>query len=101
MTRTRTFLRRAALLTVVATAGLAHADPAAMASGEVRKIDADGAKLTLKHGEIKSLDMPPMTMVFHVADKKQLEKLQVGDKVRFKAAQVQGRYTVTEITKQP
>ncbi len=89
------------LLAGLLVAGGAIANPGAMASGEVRKIDLDGAKLTLKHGEIKSLDMPPMTMVFHMADKKQLEKLQVGDKVRFKASQVQGRYTVTEIEKQP
>ena len=39
----------------------------------MRKVDKAGGKLTLKHGEIKSLDMPPMTMVFEVKDKALLD----------------------------
>lgn len=70
---------------------------AAMADGEVRKIDKAQAKITLKHGEIKALDMPPMTMVFQVKDKAWLDKLQPGDKVRFSAVNESGRYTVTAI----
>ena len=35
-----------------------------MIDGEVRKVDKDARKITLRHGEIKQLDMPPMTMVF-------------------------------------
>ena len=77
-----------------ATAGSAAAD---MADGEVRKVDKGAGKLTLKHGEIKALDMPPMTMVFAVKDKAMLDKVQVGDKVRFKAVNEAGRYTVTEM----
>ncbi len=65
--------------------------------GEVRKVDRDRAKLTLRHAAIKSLDMPPMTMVFHVQDKGVLERLKVGDKVRFKAVNVSGKITATEI----
>ncbi|MCW5636690.1 MAG: copper-binding protein [Rubrivivax sp.] len=68
-----------------------------MTDGEVRKIDKEAGKLTLKHAEIKPLDMPPMTMVFVVKDKAMLDKVQVGDKVRFKAVNEAGRYTVTEI----
>ena len=67
-----------------------------MAEGEVRRIDLDAGKVTLKHGNIKSLDMPPMTMVF-TADKALLGPLNVGDKVRFKAAQEAGKYVVTDI----
>ena len=70
---------------------------AAMADGEVRKVDKAQAKITLKHGEIKALDMPPMTMVFQVKDKAWLDKLQPGDKVRFSAVNESGRYTVTAI----
>jgi Cu/Ag efflux protein CusF len=77
-----------------ATAGTAAAD---MADGEVRKVDKNAGKVTLKHGEIKALDMPPMTMVFAVKDKAMLERVQVGDKVRFKAVNQDGRYTVTEM----
>jgi Cu/Ag efflux protein CusF len=68
-----------------------------MADAEVRKVDKDAAKLTLKHGEIKSLEMPPMTMVFNVKDKALLDQLKAGDKVRFKAVNEAGKYTVTEI----
>jgi len=68
-----------------------------MAEGEVRKIDKDAAKITLKHGEIRSLDMPAMTMVFNVRDKAVLDKLKAGDKVRFKAVNEAGKYVVTEL----
>ena len=68
-----------------------------MADAEVRKVDKDAAKLTLKHGEIKSLEMPPMTMVFNVKDKAMLDRVKAGDKVRFKAVNEAGKYTVTEI----
>jgi Cu(I)/Ag(I) efflux system protein CusF len=81
-------------LAALSTAALAASD---MAEGEVRKIDKDGGKVTLKHGAIKNLDMPGMTMVFVVRDKAVLDKLKTGDKVRFKAVEEAGKYTVTEI----
>lgn len=65
--------------------------------GEVRRVDKASAKLTLKHGEIKSLDMPPMTMVFGVQDKAMLDGLKPGDRVKFKAVEKAGTYTVTEL----
>ena len=68
-----------------------------MTDGEVRKIDMESGKLTLKHGDIKSLDMPGMTMVFVVKDKAMLDKLKTGDKVKFKAINDGGKFTVTEI----
>lgn len=68
--------------------------------GEVMKIDKAQNKVTLKHGELKGLDMPPMTMVFRMQDAKQLDTLAVGDRVRFDAAKVGGTYTVTAIRKQ-
>lgn len=68
-----------------------------MAEGEVRRIDRDAAKVTLKHGVIKNLDMPPMTMVFGVQDKALLEGLKAGDRVKFKAIEKSGTYTVTEL----
>ena len=58
---------------------------ATMTEGEVRKVDKPRGKITLKHGEIKNLDMPPMTMVFGVKDKALLEKVKAGDKVKFAA----------------
>ncbi len=68
-----------------------------MAEGEVRKVDRAGKKITIRHGEIKNLDMPPMTMVFQVRDAAMLEKFKVGDKVRFKAEKSGGAMVVTDV----
>jgi len=65
--------------------------------GEVRKVDKEQGKVTLKHGPIANLDMPAMTMVFKVADPKLLDALQPGDKVTFAAANLNGALTVTAI----
>ncbi len=70
---------------------------AAMTEGEVRKIDTDSKKITLRHGEIKNLDMPPMTMVFAVADPAFLGQVKVGDKVKFVAEKQNGALTLTHI----
>jgi Cu(I)/Ag(I) efflux system periplasmic protein CusF len=66
---------------------------------EIRKIDVDNKKITLKHGEIKNLDMPGMTMVFQVKDAAMLESLKPGDKVMFTADKVDGAFTVLSIEK--
>lgn len=83
--------------TLCLATGVARADD--MTDAEVRKVDKEAGKLTLKHGEIKSLDMPPMTMVFVVKDKAMLDPIQAGDKVKFKATKEGGSYVVTEIRK--
>jgi Cu(I)/Ag(I) efflux system periplasmic protein CusF len=66
-------------------------------TAEVRRVDKAGGKITLKHGEIKSLDMPPMTMVFQVRDPKVLDQVKAGDTVRFRAIQDKGAYVVTDL----
>lgn len=70
---------------------------APQAEGEVRKIDREQGKLTLRHGPLKNLDMPAMTMVFRVADPKLLDSLKEGDQVRFTAEKRDGVYTVVAI----
>lgn len=65
--------------------------------GEVRKVDMEQGKVTLRHGPLANLDMPAMTMVFTAADKKLLEGLNQGDKVRFTADRQNGTYVVTAI----
>ena len=80
-----------------AAAQQTQAEAAPFAEGEVRKVDKSAGKITLKHGEIKNLDMPPMTMAFSVAERSLLEQVKVGDRVRFRAADQDGRMTVTEI----
>jgi Cu(I)/Ag(I) efflux system protein CusF len=73
----------------------------AITKGEVTKVDRAGGRVTIKHGEIKSLEMPPMTMVYQVKDARLLEGVAVGDHVRFTAERVDGRYTVTMLRKAP
>ena len=83
------------LCTLLAAAFVAHA--ADLTEGEIRKIDKAQARVTLKHGEIKNVDMPPMTMVFRVKDVKQLDKLAAGDKVRFAVEKEGDQLVVTQI----
>jgi Cu/Ag efflux protein CusF len=75
----------------------AAASAADMTEGEIRKVDKDAKKLTIKHGEIKSLDMPPMTMVFQVKEASVLDKVKVGDKVRFVVQKSDTGFVVTDI----
>ena len=72
-----------------------------MTDGEVRKVDAEQGKVTLRHAEIKDLDMPAMTMVFVLKDKGLLAKIKPGDKVKFRAVNDGGKFTVTEIQTVP
>ncbi len=65
--------------------------------GEVRRVDTESGRISLRHGYIKSLDMPPMTMVFQVASAQALASLKVGDRVRFKVINASGKYTITAI----
>ncbi len=68
-----------------------------LTDGEIRKIDKENGKITIKHGEIKHMDMPPMSMVFHVKDKAMLDKVKVGEKIMFIAIQEAGKIVVTDI----
>ena len=73
------------------------ASAADMTEGEIRKVDKYAKKLTIKHGEIKNLDMPPMTMVFQVRDASVLDTLKAGDKVRFVVQKSDTGFVVTDI----
>ena len=68
-----------------------------MVEGEVRKIDKDAKKITLKHAEIPNLEMASMTMVFQVKDMAMLDAVKVGDRVRFQAQKVGGAIVITEL----
>ncbi len=71
--------------------------PAALTDGEVRKIDKEAKKITIKHGEIKNLDMPGMTMVFQVKDAALLDGVKAGDRVTFVAERAGGAIVITDI----
>ncbi len=73
---------------------------APMTRAEVRKVDKDAKKITLRHEQIKSLDMPAMTMVFQVREPAMLEQVKAGDKVRFSAEKLDAGYTVMHIERE-
>ncbi|MPZ46494.1 MAG: hypothetical protein GEV05_24530 [Betaproteobacteria bacterium] len=69
----------------------------ALSDGEIRKVDKDAKKLTIRHGPLANLDMPAMTMVFQVQDAAMLDQVKPGDTVKFEAQKIGGAYTVTRI----
>lgn len=75
----------------------AAAQPAAapLAEGTVRKVDKAAARLTIAHGALESLAMPPMTMAFGVSDAGMLDRVAAGDRVRFRAEMIGGVPTVS------
>lgn len=79
----------------------AETEPAAasqdLSEGEVTRWDARTSKVTLRHGELKNLGMPPMTMVFQLRVAAPEPALKAGDKVRFRAEQDQGAFVVTQL----
>lgn len=81
----------------LALATIAPSFAQSMTDGVVRKIDLKNAKITIKHGEIVNLDMPPMSMVFTVTDPTLLDGVAKGDKVKFVAMEEGGKLFVTEI----
>lgn len=72
---------------------------AAMSEGEIKKVDQEAGKITIKHGPLANLSMPSMTMVFRVKDPAMLSQVQPGDKVKFTADNVNGALTVTVLEK--
>jgi Cu(I)/Ag(I) efflux system protein CusF len=90
-------LCRTVVLTLMLACSAGAVAAPVMAEGEIRKVDKDAAKLTIRHGELKDLGMGAMTMVFRVQDKAMLDQVAPGDKVRFAAARVDGALTVTAL----
>ena len=89
--------RIGSMLALAIASGLAFAQAAELADGEIRKVDKDAKKITIKHGPLPNLDMPAMTMVFQVKEPKMLEQVKAGDKVKFSAEKLGGAFTVTRI----
>lgn len=77
------------------------ATQASLTEGEVKKVDKEAGKVTIRHAEIRHLDMPPMTMVFTARDKALLVHVNAGDKVRFMAISEGGKIVLTEIQPAP
>jgi Cu(I)/Ag(I) efflux system protein CusF len=81
--------------TVAASAPAASA----LSEGEVRRLDKAAGTITLRHGPLVNVDMPPMTMSFAVKDRAALDKIKVGDKVRFRIEKEGADYVVTRLEK--
>ena len=96
-------MKRIAALMLVAAFAVPNAlaedkhHPGGLSDGEIRKVDKDAKKVTIKHGPLLNLDMPAMTMVFQVTDPGALDQLKAGDKVKFLAEKIDGVYTATKI----
>lgn len=90
--------RAVALLIALAATGLARAQPV---DGEVTKVDKVQHRLTLRHGAIKNLEMPAMSMTFRLADPSWADRYKVGDKVRFEADKVDGYFVLTKLERLP
>ncbi len=104
MMRCNGYLATILLLGLAVNSGMVDVSPAwatqhaaALSEGEIRKVDKEAGKMTIRHGPLANLDMPAMTMVFQVSDKAMLDQVKVGEKVRFLADKVGGQFTVTRI----
>ena len=80
-----------------ASAGTAAVSKAPSSEGEVRKVNKTDGTMTLRHGPLENLGMPPMTMTFRVKDPAMLEQVKEGDKVRFVADSVNGKLTLVQL----
>ena len=89
----------AAIATAAVFLGLSVSAWAQTVDGEVRKVDQGAGKITVKHGEIKNLDLPAMQMAFRVSNPAWLTSVQVGDKISFSAEKVGGQFTITSLNK--
>lgn len=69
----------------------------ALSDGTVKKLDLSAGTVTLAHGPIENLGMPPMTMSFSVKDTAMLGGLNVGTKVRFQAEQAGETIRITRL----
>lgn len=95
---TMNFISKFAIGTALAiSSACAFAADAGMADGEITKVDKDAGKLTIRHGELKNLGMPPMTMVFRAKNAAMVDQAVVGAKIKFVAEKVGGALTVTQL----
>lgn len=85
------------MLAATLAASPALAQDTGRGEGEVRRIDKENGKVTLRHGPLEGLDMPAMTMVFRARDPALLDRLKVGDRIRFRAAKENGTFVLTGI----
>ncbi|TCT10248.1 copper-binding protein [Paralcaligenes ureilyticus] len=74
---------------------------AALADGVVQKVDRQAGMVTIQHGELKNIGMPPMTMAYKAKDAAMVDRAKEGEKIRFRLEDINGTYTITRLEKQP
>lgn len=72
---------------------------AALTDAEVKKVDAASGKVTLKHGALDNVGMPPMTMAFKAKDAAMVKQIKEGDKVKVRVEEVNGTMTIVKLEK--
>ena len=70
---------------------------ASMSEGEIKRINKETGKVTIKHGPLQNLDMPGMTMLFRMQDPAMLDQIKEGDKIKFVADKVDGTFVVKSL----
>jgi Cu(I)/Ag(I) efflux system periplasmic protein CusF len=93
----RIFAALATLLLSLSAYAQTHAGHLPQTDGVIKKIDATAGKVTIAHGEIANLKMPPMTMSFKAKDPAMLKQWKEGDKVRFRSTEDKGVLTIVSI----
>ncbi len=82
----------------MSSGGVAESNTA-LTDAEVKKVDAASGKITLKHGALESVGMPPMTMAFKAKDAAMLAEVHAGDKVKVRVENVNGTLTIVKLVK--
>ncbi len=92
--------RRIALTPLLGLLGMAAVQAASEPTqGEVRRVDTDEGRVTVKHGPIPALELPAMTLVYRVQDRTLLEPVQPGDTIVFTADRIDDQYVILTIRK--
>lgn len=97
----RALIQGTLIALLISLASPLMADETEWVSAEVRKIDLETARVTLRHEEIKSINMSAMTMPFYVRDPSMLQAIKVGDAVLFSVVREQGRLVITHLKPAP
>ncbi|MDP2793578.1 MAG: copper-binding protein [Sulfurisoma sp.] len=91
----KSVLRALAIAALVVPFSIHAADE--LSEATVKKVDKTAGLVTLAHGPIANLGMPPMTMTFKAREPAMLKKVKAGDTVRFRAEETGGAYVVVRI----
>lgn len=71
----------------------------ALSDGVVRKVDRPSGMITIEHGALENVGMPPMTMAYKAKDETVLQQAKEGEKVKFRLENLNGTYTIMTLKK--